>query len=1010
MATCSRCGRENPAGARFCNHCGGALAVGEDAGREARKPVTLLFCDVVGSTELGERVDAEVLRGVMSRFYAAVRAPVERHGGTVEKVIGDALVAVFGIPVVHEDDALRAVRAALEARDAVRRVGEVRARIGVNTGDVLARDPADGESLVVGDAVNVAARLQQAAGPDEVLVGEATWGLVAHAATGTRVAPIAAKGKRESLAAWLLESVEAGAAGHRRRFDLPLVGREEELDLLAWAVRRARSTRRPHLVTVTGEPGIGKSRLIAELGRLGHELEVLVGQCRPTSGSAVEPLLEVARSTVPRGRASADAVAAILRDDPDAAAVAACLDDADSAGVRDVAWAVTRLVGALADRCAVAVALEDVHWADDLVLEVVEQLVSGGRGRRALLVVCTARTGIAGRRAGWGQLPNSVSIALDRLDDTQTRRLLSNASPGLDEAQAAKVVATAEGNPLFAEHLAVLLGDDAGAGLPRSIQMLLAARLEAVPAPEREVALSAAVAGREFPAAWVEEAVGGSVDARLAALEQRELVERAGDGRWRFAHALLRDAAYDLLPKGRRGELHAALARWAAARGGEDGLIGDHLDHAYRLRVELGRVDDETAWLRDEAGDRLAAAGRRADAIGDPLRARQLLERALELSPAGSPAEASAMVELAAAGWDLLGRENVRRLLEAGAERAGALGLRALELRAQIVRLGTVTESAPDTMSDREILVYTRAALDELEQLGDERALAAALCTLGECEWVLGQAEEAVNAAGRALDIVRSADQDVVWALRLLVGAVLDSPIPLSDGDALLAGLMGDLAARPTARQELLRGQAMIAHLRGEERTGRRLLDATRELERELRRSQGWQLDRILGVMLAREGRDDEALAALGRYAEELERRGAPSSAGVTRAWIACLDAAGGRLDDARLNADRAAAVDTYEAPVRAEIARVAIALADASPAAAVHHGRRAVATADAGDWPILRGDAAMALGRALHASGQQREAADSARIAVEHYRRKEYPRGVERAQELLAAAPAMGG
>src|SRR2546423_12962474 len=213
MAVCPQCSQENPDGARFCNACGSPLAGDTEPGREVRKTVTVVFCDVVGSTALGERFDPEVLREMMARFYAAARAPVERYGGTVEKVIGDALVAVFGIPTVHEDDALRAVRAALEMRDAVAGMGEIQARIGVNTGDVLATGATQGDSLVVGDAVNVAARLEQAAAPGTVLVGEATWALVAHAAHGYQVEPLAAKGKSEPLAAWVLESVDPLAPG-----------------------------------------------------------------------------------------------------------------------------------------------------------------------------------------------------------------------------------------------------------------------------------------------------------------------------------------------------------------------------------------------------------------------------------------------------------------------------------------------------------------------------------------------------------------------------------------------------------------------------------------------------------------------------------------------------------------------------------------------------------------------------------------------------------------------------
>src|SRR6185436_8530878 len=351
----------NPDGARFCNLCEAALAAGTAAAREVRKTVTVLFCDVVGSTALGERFDPEVLRALMARFYATVREPVERHGGTVEKVIGDALVAVFGIPAVHEDDALRALRAALEVRDAVRALGDIQARIGVNTGDVLARDATAGESLVVGDAVNVTARLEQAAAPGEVLVGEATWALVGHAARGERVAPIAAKGKREPLVAWRLESIDPGAGSHRRRLDLPMVGRDAELDLLRRALERTDQVKRPHLVTVLGQPGIGKSRLVSEVSRLRSDLTVLVGHCRATTGpSSLEPLHEVVRAVIPDAPDASAVALQLMAGESDAASVAACLAPDAMGGGSDVAWAVSRLIGTMTIDRTVVVVLEDV--------------------------------------------------------------------------------------------------------------------------------------------------------------------------------------------------------------------------------------------------------------------------------------------------------------------------------------------------------------------------------------------------------------------------------------------------------------------------------------------------------------------------------------------------------------------------------------------------------------------------------------------------------------------------
>ena len=601
---------------------------------------------MVGSTELGERYDPEVMRGMMARFYATVRGPVERQGGAVEKVIGDALVAVFGIPTVHEDDALRAVRAAAEMREAVQEMGEVQARIGVNTGDVLARDPTEGESLVVGDAVNVAARLEQAAAPGEVLVGDATWALVGHAVRGERLSPISARGKRDQLIAWRLESVDPQAPGHRRRLDLPMVGREAELQLLGWTLERTEQAGRPHLVTVLGQPGIGKSRLVAEIPRLRDGLTVLSGQCRATAAaSSLEPLVEVLRAATGNGFRMQSLATG------DAGAVAAVIERPGAAGAPDVAWAAARVLGAMAAEETVVVVLEDVHWADDMLLDVVDQLLVQSRGR-ALMVVCTARPELADRRPSWGAGANMFSVTLERLDDAQTLSLLRHAGPALRPEQAERVAGVAEGNPLFAEHLAALIGDAQGIeSLPPSIGLLLTARLEALPDPEREVLGVAAVAGRDFPAAAVAMLVDRPVDADLDHVSRRDLVEPIGgeEGRYRFAHALLQEAAYGLLPKARRADLHVALARWLDDHGAGDAVVGDHLERAWRLRVELGLQD---APLAEEAGLRLAEAGRRADAMGEPpARARALLERALDLLPDGSPGQAAATIELVAAGW-----------------------------------------------------------------------------------------------------------------------------------------------------------------------------------------------------------------------------------------------------------------------------------------------------------------------------------------------------------------------
>jgi class 3 adenylate cyclase/tetratricopeptide (TPR) repeat protein len=985
MIGCPQCARENPDGARFCNACGAVLA-DRDAAREVRKTVTVLFCDVVGSTELASRSDPEVMRGVMARFYAAIREPVERHGGTVEKVIGDALVAVFGIPVVHEDDALRAVRAALEMRDAVRAMGEIQARIGVNTGDVLARDATPGESLVVGDAVNVAARLEQAAGPGEVLVGDATWALVAHAAHGAQTRPIAAKGKREPLVAWRLEHVDEAARGHRRRLDLPMVGRDAELEMLRWALERTVRLQRPHVVTVLGQPGIGKSRLAAEVPRLRPGTTVLTGHCRAQTGSSLEPLLEIAAGLADGERDVAEAIVAAMPGDGDADAVAACLAPGGARAAPDIAWAASRLVGTLSATGNVALVLEDVHWADELLLDVVAGLLGRARGR-ALMVVCTARPEFAEEHPGWAAGVNAVSVLLERLDRGETRRLIEHASPSLSPDRTARVIAAAEGNPLFAEHLAALFaaGQD-DAGMPRSIQVLLTARVEALPAPEREVVSAAAIVGREFPLAAVEAVVGRPVEAELDRLEALELIEPTTPGRRQFGHALLQEAAYGLIPKRHRAELHEQVARWADAHGDNDALVGDHLGRAASLRLELGLAGDHAVRIGSEAGRRLLRAGRRADTMGDPLRATRLLQRALELLPAGGPDHAAATVELAAAGWNVLPPEERLELLDRGIEAAAAHGRRALELRARVLRLGTGPESGPDAMTEQQVLAETSAALAELEGLDDPRAIATALCTRGDIEAGLGQSAAGMAAAQRAIRVAHAADEDLVWAVKLFLWALTESPTPIPEAERLVAGLLDELGMRPAVRSQLVQSQAVFAALRGSD-DGWRLLESAREIERDLGRGSSWSLRMTRARMHLAAG-DDEALCrVLPPMVLDLDRAGAYSNAAILRAWLALAEARTGNAEAARETAEAALAGTTYgggyEGGARARLALAEVHMGEGDAEAAVAEARAGLAVADTGDWIILRADARLVLARALAATGDAPAAAVEARHAL---------------------------
>jgi tetratricopeptide (TPR) repeat protein len=755
---------------------------------------------------------------------------------------------------------------------------------------------------------------------------------------------------------------------------------------------------------VLGQPGIGKSRLVSELPRLGDGVVRLTGSCRPVTGSSsLEPLLEVARDAL---AADGVTVADLMPGDADAEAVAACLARGSEAGAPDIAWAVSRLVGAIAAERTVAIALEDVHWADDLLLDVVEQLLARNR-RGSLLVVCTARPEFAERRPGWGAGANAVTVSLERLDDDQTRQLLTHAGPGLEPAQAARIIDTAEGNPLFAEHLAALIGEGQGAErLPRSIRVLLSARLEALPEREREVVGVAAVAGRLFPIAAVEALVGRTIDAELGHLGQRELVEPAGTGSQQFSHALLQDAAYELMPKLRRGEIHIRLAGWLDTNGADDATVGTHLERAHALRAGLGQTDAETVKVGEQAGERLAAAGRRTDTMGDPRRARLLLQRALDLLPETNPRRAVAMVDLAAASWNLISAEEEARLLAACIELASRLGLRAVELRARIMRLGAVPESSPDALPAPSAISEADAALRELERLDDPRAVATALCTRAEVEFALGRSGDAVTSARRAIGVLVSADEDIVWALGILVFALPESPLHVSEGEALLDGLMADLGDRPTVRSELVQGKAMLALLAGDSARAWTLSDTAWEIERDLGRTRTSRMRGNHIRMLMRSGRFDQVRSALPSIIEHVDQRGAFSDAASFRSWLSLADARLGRHAEA---AELASALldgtvpgAGYEARTRALRALSEVHLAEGRVDEAVRTARESVAVAVTGDWAVLVAAAHLTLARALAASGDPAAALEPANTAARLSEAKGYLGALTAARDLL--------
>ena len=529
MLTCANCGRESPEDFAFCPACSAPLA--PPGRQEVRKTVTVVFCDVTGSTAMGERLDPESLRRVMSRYFAEMRAALERHGGTVEKFIGDAVMAVFGVPAIHEDDALRAVRAAAEMREALQVFNKelerdhgvsLAARIGVNTGEVVAGD--QGDTLVTGDAVNVAARLEQAAEPGTVLIGEETLRLVRDAVVAEPVPPLEVKGKSEPLAAFRLVQVTAGVAGVARRLDSPMVGRERELARLRQTFEAAIADRSCQLFTILGTPGVGKSRLVEEfLGSLG-EATVLRGRCLPYGeGITFFPVGEVVKEAA--GLEDFDApdeierkICAVLGTDGPACSTLAQLFAAAErdSSVEETFWAVRSFLEAVAQTAPLAVVFDDIHWGEPTFLDLIEHITGWAR-EAPILVLCVARPELLDERAGWGGGKfNATTISLEPLSDDECGDLIGNllGRAALPDEARDRILAAAEGTPLFVEEMLSMLIDDGSLArdgdrwvatgplvdlrVPPTIQALLAARLDQLTGDERAAIQRAAVCGKQF--------------------------------------------------------------------------------------------------------------------------------------------------------------------------------------------------------------------------------------------------------------------------------------------------------------------------------------------------------------------------------------------------------------------------------------------------------------------------------------------------------------------------------
>jgi class 3 adenylate cyclase len=626
------------------------------APRQQRKTVTVLFCDVAGSTELGERLDPESLRQVMRQYFDVARLVIERHGGTVEKFIGDAVMAVFGVPVLHEDDALRAVRAAAELRAEIALLSRqleagfgatLSVRTGVNTGEVVTGTE---ERLATGDAVNLAARLEQAAAPGEVVIGPQTWRLVHGAVTAEPLEPLLVRGKSQPVAAYRLLRVRSDVDPRVRPAGAPLVGRGSQLRMLGDVFANVVRERSCGLFTVLGMAGVGKSRLAAEF-LSGIDARVVTGSCLSYGqGITYWPVVSMVRQLLDARHGCAGAAGLMARDAKVAAAVNVLLGElAAATSPTEIAWAVRKLLESSADLAPLVVVIDDLQWGEPALFDLIEHVADFSRGA-PILVVCLARPEMLDARSGWGGGKlNAATLLLEPLKPAETAALIDELVPTgskLDARLRERVQTAAAGNPLFVEEMLALVSESGGGDLavPPTIQALLAARLDQLAPGERTVLECGSVEGESFHRGTIEVMAPEERDlpGRLMTLVRKDLVrpDRAilpDEDAFRFRHLLIRDAAYQALAKADRAELHERVARWLEERGAGlvelDEIAGYHLEQAYGYRRELVPEEEKSRRLAADAAAHLDTAGRRAMDRGDTAAAVNLLERAEALLP-----------------------------------------------------------------------------------------------------------------------------------------------------------------------------------------------------------------------------------------------------------------------------------------------------------------------------------------------------------------------------------------
>ena len=1065
VPSCPTCGAEVSRTARYCDSCGASLHPAElGAGR---KVVTVLFADLAGSTAFQERLDAESVRTVMARFYQTMRAVIEEHEGCLEKFIGDAVVAVFGMPIVREDDALRAVRAAAAMASALERLNDelerdfgvrLDMRIGVNTGElVLAQRSGDAvpddSDIVVGDVMNTAARLQQTAGAGEVFIGEDTRRLVRHALQLEPMGHLELKGKSEPVPAWRLVPAGPGRDTEEISTETPLVGRQSELARVRAALDDAVAARACRLVTVIGSPGVGKTRLAQELARdVGEQAVVVEGHCEPSGeGITLLPVAEVLRSLAGIGEADApetvrEKLGALVQDDAErerlVERVAGVLGVAAPASAQETFWALRRGLELVAARKPIVIVLDDLHWGQPMFLDLVEHLIEWVRDAPVLLLAL-ARPELrelrealtsSGRRA-------SDVIELSPLDEGESRALVSGLLGGgeLPPELRERILRSSEGNPLFLGEMLRMLIDEgaiqreqeswvggsdlAAIEVPATIHALLSARIERLDSDERSVVERAAVIGKEFYRGAVAELVAPPVkpriDGHLEALRRKDMVEPEGtywidEPVYRFHHVLLRDAAYRSLLKEARAELHERFADWLREKAGElvgehEEVIAFHLQQAHSYRRELGPLDDRGRKLGERAAARLHSAGQRALVREDLAAAANLLTRALECD-AGAEQEIlwDLCEALLSAGDAARAEAFVGRFSKVAGDDRGQCA-RAQVLDAQLANLSGAEQAAESAKA-------VTGAAESLAELGDRHGEAKAWHVAAGAHVRLGQVGAVEEALDRALAAARAAD-DRRRLTAVLTGApraALWGPSPVVRASGRCLDVVRILRMTPGNRHVeaiALRCQAVLEAMRTRFDAAREILASGRATLEEL----GLTLELLesqvhAGIVELLAGEPHAAADHLREARVGFESLGVSSGAAQAAALLARALVEQSGNDEEAIEQTRFAEENCGE-DLKTTItwcsARAQALARRGDLDQAIDLARHAVALAEPTDALADKADAAIAMAEVLLAAGHTQQARAAARAALELYEAKGHSVGAERAARLAGPARA---